>query len=168
MTFKNQPRKFQAMKYFIRSVKYFFYFAFLTTAIILVLILIGAVEGDINSIFEGGYNALWKIAAFFVLVAAVYPKFGFVRRKLDTDADWSTVRNEALSYFTAKPFKVEAETADTVSFRRRSTIERITKMGEDRITLVRTDDGYFLEGLRKDVYLYASGLEYNLPRETEA
>lgn len=156
------------MKYFIRSVKYFFYFSFLTSAIILALVLIGAVEGDINSIFEGGYNALWKIAAFFVLVAAVYPKFGFVRRKLDTEADWNTVRNEAVSYFTAKPFKVESETADTVAFRRRNTMERITKMGEDRITLVRTDEGYFLEGLRKDVYLYASGLEYNLPRETEA
>ena len=35
----------------------------------------------------------------------------------------------------------------------------MTKMGEDRITLVRTDEGFFLEGLRKDVYLYATGLE---------
>ena len=168
MTFNFQPSKFQAMKYFIRSVKYFFYFSFLTTAIILALILIGAVEGDINSIFEGGYSALWKIAGFFVLVAAVYPKFGFVRRKLDTETDWNTVRNEAVSYFTAKPFKVESETADSVSFRRRNTMERITKMGEDRIILTRTDEGYFLEGLRKDVFLYASGLEYNLPHETEA
>jgi hypothetical protein len=47
-------------------------------------------------------------------------------------------------------------------------MERITKMGEDRIILTRTDEGYFLEGLRKDVFLYASGLEYNLPHETEA
>ena len=67
------------MKYLIRSVKYFFYFAFLTTVIILALVLIGAVEGDINSIFEGGYSALWKIAVFFVLVAAVYPKVGFIK-----------------------------------------------------------------------------------------
>ena len=156
------------MKYFIRSVKYFFYFAFLTSAIVLALIFIGAVEGDINSIFEGGYNALWKIAVFFVLVAAVYPKFGFARRKLDTTADWNTVRNEAVLYFTARTFKVEAETADSISFRRRSTMQRITKMGEDRITLSVTDEGYFLDGLRKDVYLYASGLEYDLPHQTEA
>ena len=66
------------MKYFIRSVKYFFYFAFLTTAIILALVLIGAVEGDINAIFEDGYNTLWKIAIFFAVVAALYPKFGFI------------------------------------------------------------------------------------------
>ena len=46
------------MKYLIRAVKYFFYFAFLTTAIVLALVLIGAVEGDIDTIFNGGYSAL--------------------------------------------------------------------------------------------------------------
>ena len=47
------------MRYFIRSVKYFLYFSLLTTVIILALVLLGAVEGDINTIFEGGYSALW-------------------------------------------------------------------------------------------------------------
>ena len=59
------------MKYFIRSVKYFFYFAFLTTAIILALVFIGAVEGNIDTIFVGGYSAIWKIAVFFAAVAVV-------------------------------------------------------------------------------------------------
>ena len=147
------------MKYFIRSIKYFFYFAFLFGAIIAALVLIGAVEGDINEILEGGYASLWKIAIFFAVVAAVYPKFGFVRRKLDTSAEWESVKEEAVSYFEGKNFKTESETPDTVSFRRRNVMERMTKMGEDRITLVRTDEGFFLEGQRKDVYLYATGLE---------
>ena len=152
------------MKYLIRSVKYFFYFAALTTVIVLVLVFIGAVERGIDNIFQDGYNSLWKIAIFFAIVAAVYPKFGFVSRKLDTEADWDTVRNTAKTYFQEKPFKLESETADTVNFRRRDIISRITKMGEDRITLRRTDAGYVLEGLRKDVFLYATGLEYTLPR----
>ena len=147
------------MKYFIRSIKYFFYFAFLFGAIIAALVLIGAVDGDINEILEGGYASLWKIAIFFAVVAAVYPKFGFVRRKLDTSAEWESVKEEAVSYFEGKNFKTESETPDTVSFRRRNVMERMTKMGEDRITLVRTDEGFFLEGQRKDVYLYATGLE---------
>lgn len=155
------------MKYLIRSIKYFFYFSILTTLIVVALVLIGAVEGGIENIFTDGYNSLWKIVVFFVIVAAVYPKFGFVRRKLETAADWQTVRYKALEYFSTKPFKIESETADSVSFRRRNIVEKITKMGEDRITLVRTDEGYFLEGLRKDVYLYASGIEYSLPRENE-
>ena len=147
------------MKYFIRSIKYFFYFAFLFGAIIAALVLIGAVDGDINEILEGGYASLWKIAIFFAVVAAVYPKFGFVSRKLDTSAEWESVKEEAVSYFEGKNFKTESETPDTVSFRRRNVMERMTKMGEDRITLVRTDEGFFLEGQRKDVYLYATGLE---------
>ena len=157
----------KAMKYLIRSVKYFFYFSILTSLIVAALIMIGAVEGGIDNVFEGGYSSLWKIGVFFALVAAVYPKFGFASRKLETTSDWETVRTATLSYFSTKPFKVEVETADSVSFRRRNIIEKITKMGEDRITLIRTEDGYFLEGLRKDVYLYAGGIEYSLPRENE-
>jgi hypothetical protein len=45
---------------------------------------------------------------------------------------------------------------------------RLAKMCEDRITLSRTDEGYMLEGLRKEVFLYATGLEYTLPRPEEA
>ena len=155
------------MRYFIRSVKYFFYFAFLTTAIILALVLIGAVEGNIETIFEGGYSAIWKIAVFFAVIAAVYPKFGFVTRKLDTKADWDTVRSAAISYFQEKPFKLETEGADSMAFRRRSPMGRLAKMCEDRITLTRTDEGYVLEGLRKEVFLYATGLECSLPRPDE-
>ena len=152
------------MKYFTRSVKYFFYFSFLTAVIILALVVTGLAEGNINEIFEDGWNAIWKIAIFFALIAAVYPKFGFVSRKLDTAADWDTVRNAAEDYFREKPFKLECSEADRITFRRSSPLGRLAKMYEDRITLSRTDDGYFLEGLRKDVFMYASGLEYSLPR----
>ena len=151
------------MKYFIRSVKYFFYFAFLTTAIILVLVAIGAVEGNIETIFEGGYSSLWKIAMFFALVAAVYPKFGFVNRKLDTTGSWDDVWNAAVKYFSEKPFKLESETADAVTFRRRDIMSKISKMGEDRITVRKVEDGFAMEGLRKDVIIFATGLEYRLP-----
>ena len=155
------------MKYFIRSVKYFFYFAFLTTAIILVLVMIGAVEGSIDTIFEGGYSALWKIAIFFALVAAVYPKFGFVCRRLDTTGSWDEVRNAAVAYFSEKPFRIESESDDTLTFRRRDVIARLTKMGEDRITVKRTDDGFFMEGLRKDVITFSTGMEHRLPPHNE-
>ena len=159
--------KFHAMKYFIRAVKYFFYFAFLTAAIIFALVFIGAVEGNIETIFEGGYSAIWKIAVFFAVIAAVYPKFGFVSRKLMTSADWETVKGTAAGYFQEKGFRVESKGADHISFRRRSPAGRLAKMCEDRITLTRTDEGYMLEGLRKEVFLYATGLECALPRPEE-
>ncbi len=150
------------MKYLIRSVKYFFYFAFLTTMIILALVLIGAVEGNITEIFEDGYNSLWKIAVFFALVAAVYPKFAFISRSLDVNADWSLVRGEAVNYFREKGIELETESEDRLTFRRRSVAGRIAKMGEDRISLTRTDEGYTLEGLRKDIILFSTALEYRI------
>ena len=70
------------MKYFIRAVKYFFYFAFLTTAIVLALVATGMASSDINELFEGGYNALWKMAIFFAIVGAVYPRLGFISLKI--------------------------------------------------------------------------------------
>ena len=80
------------MKYFVRSVKYFIYFSLLCTLIVYALVLTGMASGDINEIFEGGYDAIWKIAVFFALVAAVYPKFGFITRKIETDRSWEEVR----------------------------------------------------------------------------
>jgi hypothetical protein len=38
-------------------------------------------------------------------------------------------------------------------------------MYEDRVVLTRTEDGYYLEGLRKDVLRLATSLEYKLNPE---
>lgn len=150
------------MKYFIRSVKYFFYFAFLTTAIVLVLVLIGAVEGDINSIFEGGYSALWKIAIFFALVAAGYPKVGFIRREIHVGKDWSEVRNDVISYMNDRRYVLESENGTTVTFRCKDIASRISKMYEDRLTLTCTPECFEMEGLRKDIMRLTAGLEHRL------
>ena len=150
------------MKYLVRSVKYFFYFAIITSLIVTALVMIGAVEGDIDSIFRGGYSALWKIAIFFAIVAAVYPKVGFITREIPVDKDWHEIRETAVGYFRDRRYDIESESASEVTFRLRGAVGRLTKMNEDRLTLRRTADGYTLEGLRKDVLRLAIGLEHRL------
>ncbi len=147
------------MRYFIRAVKYFFHFVLLMTAIILILVFIGAVEGNINEIFEDGYAALWKIAVLFAVIAAVYPKFGFINRRLNIDADWDAVRNAAVSYFSERKFAVETEEPGIITFRRIGLGARFARKGEDRITLTKTAEGYYLEGLQKDIILFSTALE---------
>ena len=159
--------KYEAMKYFIRSVKYFFYFAILTSLIIAALVMIGAVEGDMDSIFRGGYSALWKIAIFFAVVAAVYPKVGFISRDIPVDRDWNEIRDTTVSYFRDRRYDLESENGDEATFRFRGIAGKISKMYEDRITLRRTGDGYELEGLRKDVLRLAAGLEHRLTPQNE-
>lgn len=155
------------MKYFVRAVKYFFYFVILCSAIIAGLVLIGAVERDINSIFEDGYASLWKIAIFFALVAAVYPKVGFIVREVAVDKPLAEIRNRTLSYFRERGYELEQEDGQTLSFRLRSLAGRLPKMCEDRLTLRRCEGGYTLEGLRKDAMRYTSGLEHILTCDTD-
>ena len=150
------------MKYFIRAVKYFYYFAFLTTAIVLVLVATGMASSDINELFEGGYNALWKMAIFFAIVGAVYPKLGFISRKIYVQKSKDEIRDAAVEYMSERSYGFENETSDSITFRYRGTLGRLTRMYEDRIILTRTEDGYIMEGLRKDVMKLATGLEYRL------
>ena len=153
------------MKYTIRAIKYFFYFSIITTAIVLALVLIGAVEGDINEIFEGGYKALWKIAAFFAVIAAVYPKVGFIRREVPLRREWAEVREDTISYFKDRRYILESENGDTVTFRCTDVASRLSKLYEARITLKVTPEGYEMEGLRKDVLRLAAGWEHRLSPE---
>ena len=155
------------MKYFIRAVKYFFYFAFLTTVIVLALVATGLASGDINELFEGGYNALWKMAIFFAVVGAVYPKLGFISRKMYVSKDKDQIRAEVVEYMSERMYGFESETDDSITFRYRGALGRLTRMYEDRIVLTRTEDGYTMEGLRKDVMRLATGLEYRLNPHAE-
>ena len=148
------------MQYFIRAVKYFFYFAILTSLILLALVLIGAVEGNIETMFKDGYNAIWKMAIFFVLVAAVYPKFGFLNRRLYIDGDWDTLKNTAITYMAERRYILVSESDNEMTFRCKDITSRISKMYEDFVVLKKVEDGFVLEGLRKDVIRLAAGLEH--------
>lgn len=150
------------MKYTIRAIKYFFYFAFLTSAIIAILVFIGAVEGNIEAIFEGGYDALWKIAIFFAVVAAVYPKLGFIKTVVPVHSEEEETKKEIIGFFKSRRYIQESESNGTITFRYKDMVGRISKMFEDRITLTRTEGGYEMEGLRKDVMKLAAGLEHHL------
>ena len=147
------------MKYTVRAIKYFFYFAILTSLIITALVLIGAVENDINAIFDGGVQALWKIAIFYAVIAALYPKVGFITRKVDVNREWSEIRDEAITFFQDRRYEIESETADKITFRIKGMHGRMSKMFEDRITVTRVFDGYEFEGLRKDILRLAAGFE---------
>ena len=155
------------MKYLIRSIKYFIYFSLVCTLIITALVLIGAVEGNIEAIFEEGYTSIGKIAIFFALVAAVYPKVGFIRRDIPTNKEWSEARKEAIEYLKDRRYTVETESEDKITFRCRDIASKISKMYEDRITLTATPEGCEMEGLRKDVLRLAAGLEHRLTPHNE-
>lgn len=165
---KRDNNNYQTMKYLIRSIKYFIYFSVICALIVSALVLIGAVEGDINAIFSEGYGSIGKIAVFFAAVAAIYPKVGFINRSICSDKEWKDIRNEVLGYMKERGYELESENAGIVTFRCRSLSGKLSKMYEDRLTLTKTGEGFQLEGLRKDVMRLAMGLGHHLsPQEAE-
>ncbi|MBP5210782.1 MAG: hypothetical protein J6Z27_02955, partial [Bacteroidales bacterium] len=64
------------MKYLIRSLKYLLYFVILFFVIVLIISLMNHQDiRDFQSLFIDG--ALAKISIIFIIIAAVYPLFGF-------------------------------------------------------------------------------------------
>ena len=158
----------RTMKYVIRSIKYFFYFSITCAAIVTVLVFIGAVEGDIDSIFEEGYRSVGKIAAFFAIVAAVYPKLGFITRGIAVNSPWEEIREQTIEFMTERRYELESESPEKVTFRIKGLAGKLSKMYEDRLSLTRTMDGWQMEGLRKDALRLSSALEHRLAPQEQA
>lgn len=147
------------MKYFIRSVKYFFYLLVILAIIITILVLAGFVEADISKIFVNGYDSLWQICLIMAVFAAIYPRFGFSSRTAHVYGSPEDVRPLLLKVMDLHGYRLEKDSGDSLTFVKRSVISRLLKMWEDRITVSFDVAGLRLEGISKDLVRLVSGLE---------
>lgn len=147
------------MKYIVRAVKYFFYFSIICAAIVGALVLCGMVESDIDLMFRGGWNAVWKILVLFAVVGAVYPKVGFITRDAITENLPEDYLEGLSEYMRDRQYVLEKHEGGITSYRHKGMLNRLTRMFEDRITFTRTESGFEVEGLRKDVIRICMGLE---------
>ena len=152
------------MRYFIRAVKYFIYFILLFVVIMAVLVLTGAAEGDISTMFRGGYSALWKIAVIFAVISAIYPSVGFIRKEAMIPGSWEEDKDIIKEFMGGRGYVLETEDTGTMSFRK-TGMSRFTRMYEGRVTLSAKIGGVEIEGMRKDVLRLAMGLESRFRRE---
>ena len=141
------------MKYFIRSVKYFFYLLVILAIIITALVLAGFVEADISKIF------IWQICLIMAVFAAIYPRFGFSSRTAHVYGSPEDVKPLVMRVMDLHGYRLEKEDAESMSFVKRSVISRLLKMWEDRITISYDVAGLRLEGISKDLVRLVSGLE---------
>ena len=147
-------------RYVIRAVKYFFYFSIVCSLIVGALVMTGAVQGNIDTMFRGGWNAVWKIALMFAAVAAVYPKVGFIGRETIIAGSWADNAEQVKSFFAERNYFVESDTAEITTLRRKGFAGKLSRMWEDRLTITHSEGGpIMIEGPRKDVIRYISSLE---------
>jgi len=147
------------MKYLVRAIKYFIYFAIIMTVIILALVLIGAVEADINSIFKDGVESVWKILGFLAAISAIYPAFGYMRKDACIHGSMEENRNGIVEFMESRGYVVTDESADKIVFRCSSKVRRLTRMWEDSVIVTPNIMGVQLEGYRKDLVRLVMGLE---------
>lgn len=139
------------MKYLIRSIKYFFQLIIVLTLFIVVLSMLKLVESDPAKIFVNGYDSLWQIAAIVAVFAAIYPKFGYASRRIYINGDFDQIFPIVEEEMQERGYRLENRTGEDLNWRLRSTVARISRLWEDRITMTRTLNGWTLEGPGKDV-----------------
>ena len=154
-------------KYIVRAVKYFFYFSFLLVIFMTILVCAHVVDGNIETMFRGGYNSLLQIGLMFACVAAVYPIFGFVRKSAIIPGEYKDIRDGIVDAMESRGYVLEKEEGENLSFRLKSTLNKISRMYEDRITFTRELGGFSVEGLRKDAIRIIYGIESRFRKDEE-
>ena len=133
-----------------RSAKYFVALCVLYAAIMAVLCAAGmsAVPAD-----RLAYVLLhtWRgamLGGMALLLAATYPRFGFVKREVAADFDGD--RERIVNVFASAGFVPTGETDGRITFRAASGLRRLRLMWEDEITVTRNGSGStVIEGIRR-------------------
>lgn len=140
------------MKYFIRACKYLVYFFILFVVMVGVIYLLSPEKSQgvsVTSLFKEG--SLPKLIVFFVCIAAIYPKFAFIKRKLHTNGTFADNREQIMEAFLNMGYELECETPESISFRLKQTSMKVSRMWEDRVTVTISEDPLIIDGYRRDV-----------------
>ena len=157
-----------AVRYIIRAVKYFCWFAILFTLIISALAFTKFVptENGVEGLFVHGWKSILEICGVFLVFSALYPKFGYQKRQVSIPGEWSEVSAEVKEYFADRgDYLLESETPEKLCFRARRVGVRIARLWEDRLTVTPVFGGVELEGPAKDLARIVSHMEYKLRDE---
>ncbi|MBO4567153.1 MAG: hypothetical protein J5695_07995 [Bacteroidales bacterium] len=146
------------MKYIIRAVKYFVQLMVILSLIIAILIVAKIVDSDISKIFVNGYDSLWQIALMMAAFAAIYPSFGYGRRRVVVPGADEEVLPVLDKVMTAYRYEREKRTDGRVCYRKASVPDRILRLWEDRISVERLATGFELEGYNRDVVRLVNAL----------
>ena len=155
------------MRYLIRALKYLLYFAiifFLMVGIIYLFSSQKAAGLTFVDLFKEG--SLPKIALFFVLVSAIYPYLSFQKKELYLNGPFTNYAEMVDEVMQSLDYVKEDTEAGSVSYIKRSSYARLTRMYEDRVTFSTADNPVIVEGYRKDLLRILSLLNHRIRQES--
>lgn len=147
------------MRYFVRALKYFALLCVLYIAIVWLMYWSGSVPEhpwQMMRIVLQTQRGMLMIAAFVVL-AATYPMFGFMRKRIEGSTAGN--RDQIINAFRMQGFRLTDERDGEMTFRGDGVFKRLTLLFEDRIVVRDSDAGLEIEGIRRAVARIAYRLE---------
>ena len=154
------------MRYLIRALKYIVYFAVMFFIIVGIVWLFSSQKASGLSfvdLFKEG--SLPKIAIFFVIVAAIYPKLSFYKKEIHLNGDFTKYAALFDEVMKSMDYELESQEPGCVTYRKKGAYARLSRMYEDRVTFNTTDNPVIAEGYRKDLVRVLSAISYRLRQE---
>ena len=130
----------------VRAVKYLIWLALLFTLVFALMISTGTSRvgaGEALHELFGSSRGMLMIATIVVL-ALLYPRFGFTRRSVRADL-------KADQTLHTSGYSLVAESEGTMIFRASSPLKRALLLWEDRIAVTADGESITLDGIRKEV-----------------
>lgn len=137
--------------YLRRALKYLLWLAVLLAAIFALMRLTGTgrmAPGDELRVIFGTQRGLLMVAVI-VLLAALYPRFGFVRRFVP--ADLGRDREVIVKVMERSGYRVDREVPGEMVFVADSAWGKVRTLWEDRIVVTQQSGGIVMDGIRKEV-----------------
>lgn len=137
--------------YLRRSAKYLLWLIFLFALIFALMLSTGTSRVGADRMFDELFGSVRGavLGAVILLLAALYPKFGFTRRSVRGDMDRD--RERILHVFASGGYSLVSEEGRTLVFRVASPVRRLLMQGEDGIVVSGEEDRIMLDGIRKEV-----------------
>lgn len=139
------------MKYFIRSLKYFCALCVLCAAIMYLNRLAGTARLSIPETLYVMFHTPrgMLLPGAILLLAAFYPKFGFIVRQVEGDV--AENREQILNAFRSEGFSLRSEVDGVMTFRADNWGKKLSLLWEDEIKVEQYGQWIRIEGIRRGV-----------------
>ena len=145
-------------RYLIRSLKYFAALCVLCMAIMALNLTTGmaslSLEETLYVMFHTPRGLL--LPAVIVLLAAFYPRFGFIVRRVEGDVEEN--REQIINAFKSAGFSLRGEEDGVMTFRADGPLRKLMLLGEDEIKVSQYGQWIQIDGIRRGV----ARVEYRL------
>lgn len=139
------------MKYFVRALKYFVALCVLCVALIALMIATGTSALSLDDTLYAALHTtrFAKMFGAILLLAAFYPRFGFIVRQIEGDMEEH--REQILNALRSAGFSLQHEEEGRMIFRADTFVHKATLLFEDEIEVTQYGQWIRLGGIRRGV-----------------